>query len=108
MLDTQDLQAAGVRLLLSTKETRRALADIGETMLWDLVKRGLLRPSYMGRKAVFPAAEVRNLARRIEAGELAPARGGFKNHEAAIANSIATRRRKRGTAMTSAPAAPSK
>jgi hypothetical protein len=95
MLNTSGDQSSVFEpLFVSTKSTRRTLGDIGETTLWDFVKRGLLHPHYSGRKALFAYAEVKELGRRIQAGELALARKGFTNHRAAITNSIASRRRR--------------
>jgi hypothetical protein len=81
-------------LFLTVKDARRALGNVCETSFWDMVKRGVFTISYCGRKALVQYSEVKALARRIEAGELAPAHKGFRNHSAAIAKSIASRRRK--------------
>jgi hypothetical protein len=78
---------------LTVKNTRHALGDVCETVFWKLVKRKLLPVVHVGRKALVPYPAVKELAKRIEAGELAGPKG-FKNHETAITNSIASRRRK--------------
>jgi hypothetical protein len=92
-------------LFLAVKDARRALGNVCETSFWDMVKRGVFTISYCGRKALVQYSEVKALARRIEAGELAPAHKGFRNHSAAIANSIASRRRKAQARANTAPAA---
>ncbi len=102
----QDLPAAAETFFLGSRDTRRVLGGAGETTLWDnWVKRGYLHPVYSGRKALFDYAEVKAFAKRIAAGELAPQRKAFADHPAAIANSIASRRRK-APPQTTAPDTP--
>jgi hypothetical protein len=104
MLSTPDERTVEP-FFVSSKCTRTVLGGAGETKLWEFVKRGFLHPVYSGRKALFAYAEVKALAKRIEAGELAPAHKAFRNHPAAIANSIASRRRKAQVRAKTAPAA---
>jgi hypothetical protein len=82
-------------LLVAPKFARNSLG-IGETTFWELVKRGLIPLASYGRKRLVPYPALKELARRIEAGEIAPARQGFSAHKDAIAKSIASRRRKAG------------
>jgi hypothetical protein len=91
-------------LLMSQRRTRQSLGDASETAFWEWVKRGLIPVVYCGRKALVPYPAVKELARRIEAGELAPARSAFSDHGAAIAKSVASRRRKAQMRATSTPA----
>jgi hypothetical protein len=77
---------------LSGKETRHVLGDMCETTYWDWVQRGLIPVVYIGRKAVSPYPPIKALREKILAGELASPKKAFKDHEAAIAKSIASRR----------------
>ena len=63
-------------LLVAPKFARNSLG-IGETTFWELVKRGLIPLASYGRKRLVPYPALKELARRIEAGEIAPARQGF-------------------------------
>jgi hypothetical protein len=90
-------------LFVSQKGARRSLGEASETAFWDWVKRGLIPVVYCGRKALVPYPAVKELARRIEAGELAPARSAFSDHAAAIAKSVASRQRKAQIRAGSAP-----
>lgn len=82
--------------LLVAPKFARNLLGIGETTFWEWVKRGLIPLASYGRKRLVPYPALKDLARRIVAGEIAPARKGFSAHKDAIAKSIASRRRKAG------------
>ena len=93
------------QFFLSAKDTCKTLGA-GETTLWsNYVKRGFLNPRYSGRKVLFTYEEVKALAKRIEAGELASPRSAFSDHAAAIKKSIESRRRKAQARTNATPAA---
>jgi hypothetical protein len=93
------------QFFLSAKDTCKTLGA-GETTLWsNYVKRGFLNPRHSGRKVLFTYEEVKALAKRIEAGELASARSAFSDHAAAIKKSIESRRRKAQARTNATPAA---
>src|SRR5262249_32008404 len=80
-------------LLVAPKFARNSLG-IGETTFWEWVKRGLIPLASYGRKRFVPYPALKDLARRIEAGEIGLARKGFSAHTDTIAKSIASRRRR--------------
>jgi hypothetical protein len=79
---------------LSLPRTRVVLGDAGESLVRKLIEMGFLTRRYCGRKLIFEYTEVKTVAKLIAAGEFAPACKPFRNHQAAIENSIASRRRK--------------
>jgi hypothetical protein len=97
MPDSQDVPTIVPRvapLFVSTRCARTSLGDASEAVFWGWVKAGHIPLVPCGRKRLVPYAALVEFARRVEAGELATGRKGFSNHEKAIANSIASRRRK--------------
>lgn len=106
MPDDQETPTTVEPLFVTTQRARKLLGELGETTFWNLVSRKLIRLVSYGRKRLVPYPEIKELARRIEAGELATGRKGFGNHEKAIANSIASRKRKAAASSVAQPEPP--
>jgi hypothetical protein len=92
-------------LLVPLRVARQALGNASETTFREWVDQELINIVYCGKKALVPYAAVKELARRIEAGDLAPARSAFRDHDAAIKKSIESRRRRAQARTNATPAA---
>lgn len=91
---------AGSPLLVSVREARRQLGDIGTTAFYDAVKRHGIALVRLGGRSLVPMAEIERVVAELRAKGASDASDKAK---ALASRSVAARRARRGSAIAAAP-----